>query len=154
MIQYYKGRFRIPGISFTIPDGFYINTAPDSVADNYLCLLAPNKEYSIHIQSLPLNTSISDELQALLINTQESDTPTPITVNSLYGYHVSYKAGREQYYELRLQYPIQAHEYGQLSLLIQCAEAIDLKQLLESKYVRSMITGIFPDPITQETDQL
>lgn len=148
MIQYRKGRFHIPGMSFIIPDGFFLDTTPDTVADNCLCLVSPNKEYDVFIQASPAKGSTFDDLSAILRNTGDhTQVPDPVTINSIHGHHVKYKAGNEQYYELRLRNPFNDQEYAQLTLLFSCSEKND-KPRQDTFAVNSIVEGIQLEPIT------
>ena len=84
MIQYKDGRLHIPGISFPIPERFYFNTEVDSVSDNYLHFLSPDKSYSLSFQT---TTSVcgnpKKDLEIMIRDTggHPRQEPTPIIVN-------------------------------------------------------------------------
>ena len=109
MIQYKDGRLHIPGISFPIPERFYFNTEVDSVSDNYLHFLSPDKSYSLSFQT---TTSVcgnpKKDLEIMIRDTggHPRQEPTPIIVNGLKCCHAIYRGGDELFYELRIQNPI------------------------------------------------
>ena len=149
MIQYRNGRFHIPGMSFIVPDGFYLNTTPDTVSDNCLCLISPNKEYSVFIQAASSKGSTFEELRAILINAGEHTlVPESITINGIHGHHVKYTAGNERYYELRFRNPFNHQEYAQLTILISCPETCNDFPTKETHAIDSLIAGIRLEPIT------
>ena len=148
MIQYKDGRLHIPGISFPIPERFYFNTEVDSVSDNYLHFLSPDKSYSLSFQtttSVCGNTKKDLEIMIRDTGGHPRQEPTPIIVNGLKCCHAIYRGGDELFYELRIQNPIRQDDNEQLILLIMCDNHTDIRRILASDEVKAVVYDIRPE---------
>lgn len=148
MIQYKHGRLYIPGISFSIPEGFYFCTDVDSVADNNLHFLSPDKSYMLNYQAA--SSLCGDPQKDLNLMIQDAGShpiqkPTPVIVNGLKGCCAIYGGGDELYYELRIQNPDDHGDYEQLILLIMCNEQSDIMSIIESDVFKKAVSDIRPD---------
>lgn len=148
MIQYKNGRLHIPGISFSIPEGFYFYTEVDSVSDNNLHFLSPDQSYSLNYQATSsVCGSPQKDLELMIRDTgsHPRQNPTPIIVNGLKGCYAIYGGGDELYYELRIQNPDDRDEYEQLIILIMCNEHTDIMSIIESDVFKAVVNDIRPE---------
>ncbi len=105
MLQFVDGRFHAHGVSFTMPDGFYLH---DEMFHPFaLCCLSPNQRVYITVEIAPDGREVLSALQALF-EEDPSLHPTsvvqPITVNETRGYDVLYDCDNISYYQARLRF--------------------------------------------------
>ena len=102
MLQYINHRFYCRGISFQIPDGYFLDSTPGEESDNTIRLYAPDESFAVELRV----EEDCDGSQAELASVIHDLTPTvvypiaPITVNGLSGHHATYRNRRTQYYEV------------------------------------------------------
>lgn len=148
MIQYKNGRLHIPGISFSIPEGFYFFTEVDSVSDNFLHFMSPDQRYSLNFQATSSNGgSAKKDLDIMIQDTGSHpwQAPTPIIINGLKGCYAIYGGGDELYYELRIENPYCKGDYEQLILLIMCDELTDIMSIIETDEFKAVVNDIKPE---------
>lgn len=148
MIQYKNGRLHIPGISFSIPEGFYFYTEVDSVSDNNLHFLSPDQSYSLNYHATSsLCGSPQKDLELMIRDTgsHPRQNPTPIIINGLIGCYAIYSGGDELYYELRIQNPDNHDDYEQLIILIMCNEHTDIMSIIDSEVFKAVVNEIRPE---------
>jgi len=105
MICFQNGRFCTHGVSFTIPDGFYLETEPDFVFEFGLGAWTPDKSCYVewNIEENCLGTE--KELDSIF---QESSQVVPlseihlVSVNGLSGHQVIYRKQQKFFLEVRL----------------------------------------------------
>lgn len=102
MLLYHNHRFHCNGISFEIPDGFYLETAPGTETEDKICLYSPDQEYDLGIGVERDCASSADELAICMRESRVIEPITPVVVNGISGHHAVYGYRRDQYYELRL----------------------------------------------------
>lgn len=100
MLQYAKHRFHFRGVSFRIPDDFFLDSVPDVKSGNRVLLVAPDRNYSVEIRieedtdgsEFELQTEIEDLAPKMV------HSIAPIAINGLSGFHATYRNRRSQGY--------------------------------------------------------
>ncbi|NBK80631.1 hypothetical protein D5272_19385 [bacterium D16-76] len=127
MLQFVDGRFHAHGVSFTLPNGFYLH---DEIFHPFsLCCLSPNQRIYMTVEVAPDGMEILSGLQSLFEKNPSlhpASIVQPITVNETRGYDVLYDGGDTSYYQARLRFA-----RGQVvTCIAQCEQSskIDLKK--------------------------
>lgn len=127
MLQFVDGRFHAHGVSFTLPNGFYLH---DEIFHPFsLCCLSPNQRIYMTVEVAPDGMEILSSLQSLFEKNPSlhpASIVQPITVNETRGYDVLYDGGDTSYYQARLRFA-----RGQVvTCIAQCEQSskIDLKK--------------------------
>ncbi|MBQ4624317.1 MAG: hypothetical protein IJB51_07240 [Clostridia bacterium] len=101
MLHYVNHRLIGGGVSFQIPDGYFIDLVPGIEFDNGVRLLSPDESFSVELRveedcegAVKELTSVLNDLEPVEICSVE-----PITMNGLSGYHATYRCLRYQFYE-------------------------------------------------------
>lgn len=148
VIQYKSGRLYIPGISFPVPEGFYLYTDVDSVADNYLQFISPDYQYRLSFQAVDsLSSDVQKDLELIIRETggQVFTAPSPLSTNNLKGYYAIYGHEGEVYYELRIKSPCEKDGYKQLILLMMCDGYKTIQSIINTPAFKTIINGIRPE---------
>ena len=101
MLQYINHRFHFEGISFQIPDNYFLDSTPGEESENTIHLCAPDESYGVEIWV----EEDCDGSEAELASVISDLTPTvvypiaPLVINGLCGHHATYRNRRTQYYE-------------------------------------------------------
>ena len=101
MLQYIKHRFHFEGISFQIPDGFYLDSTFGEESDNTIHLYSSDESFALELRV----QEDCDGSEAELASVISDLTPTvvypiaPLVINGLCGHHATYRNRRTQYYE-------------------------------------------------------
>ena len=101
MLQYINHRFHFEGISFQIPDNYFLDSTPGEESENTIHLCAPDESYGVEIRV----EEDCDGSEAELASVISDLTPTvvypiaPLVINGLCGHHATYRNRRTQYYE-------------------------------------------------------
>lgn len=105
MLRYCNHRFTCEGVSFRIPDGYYLETELAMVADNYLHLLAPDSSYIVEIRVNKECSSPSDELTSVMEDMRATVLRSidALEIGGLTGCHATYRMTKSQYYEMWLE---------------------------------------------------
>jgi hypothetical protein len=105
MIRFQNGRFYTHGISFTIPNGFQLETEPDFVYEYGLGAWTPDKscyvEWNVEEGCLGTEKELSDLFQEPSEIRLLSDIQ-PVSINGLPGYQAAYKKNQQYFFEVRL----------------------------------------------------
>ena len=102
MLCYKNHRFHVNGASFQIPDGYFLDTEPEDIAQDCVSLWGPEKDFSVSVRVDTNSRGAENEL-AFILNGMEPTIlrpAAPITHNGLSGYHASYRNDRIQYHEI------------------------------------------------------
>lgn len=102
MLQYVNHRFHSKGVSFQIPDGYFLNSEPGEEKDDMLYLYAPDKSFHVMMQIEEDCDGSADELETVLDDMAATVVYpiSPVAVNGLSGHHTTYRTKRTQYYEV------------------------------------------------------
>ena len=139
MIEFRNGRFHAKGVSFAIPEGFFINTTAHFSYEYGLEFCHPELKYSItiHLDETKLNAYREIELGFEDYNIKSCEKNIlPITVNGLDGYQCLRKDVFGSEYEVRLN----IHENLQLSFLMRSRG--NLEQFINSSEVQWTLSQI------------
>ena len=101
MFQYKNHRFHFGGVSFQIPDGYFLDSGRTDESDILLRLHAPDQSHTIEIRIEKDIDGILTEMQNMLYDFG-ADTvypPAPLQMNDLTGCHATYQNRRSQSYE-------------------------------------------------------
>ena len=104
MLLYKNHRFYFEGVSFAIPDGYYLDTNYGDGAENSLDFWTKDMSLRIRIAIeletkgplVELNSVIRDLEDCVVL-----EGPDAILQNGLAGYRATYDTGRRQYCEMR-----------------------------------------------------
>ena len=105
MLQYKKGRFHCKGVSFEIPENFFLDTYCDITYENGLELISPNEKMVVEYNICDFDGSTEEELQKLLRGDSfvVIEPITPVLINGLVGHQCSYRTSSENYFEVHLK---------------------------------------------------
>jgi len=105
MLQYKKGRLYCQGVSFEIPENFYLETNGEMMFENGMVFISPDEKIWVEFAIFKSDMSSEEGLQSL-INESDSfvviDTVTPVTINGLSGHYCYYKTTRENFLTVQL----------------------------------------------------
>ena len=103
MLQYKNHRFHCSGISFEIPDGYFLDTDCDSY-DNSIWLYPANRSIHILIEVHDSCDGARIELERICKDKYVGsvDSFAPVTTNGLEGFMANYRYVREPNYEVWL----------------------------------------------------
>ena len=119
MLQYKNHRFYYEGVSFALPDGYYLDTNYGDGAEDALDFWT--KDMSLHIRIAiehetkgPLKelNSVIQELEECVV----MEGPEANILNGLAGYRAIYDTGRRQYCEMR--YAVSGADDNQTELML------------------------------------
>lgn len=101
MFQYKNHRFHFGGVSFQIPDGYFLNSEPGGVTDNFIQLYSPDHSLTVDIRVERDIDGVQAELQRMLDEFESiiAHPIAPLQINGLNGCHVTYLNRRSQTYE-------------------------------------------------------
>lgn len=101
VLRYVNHRFIGRGVSFQIPDGYFIDLVPGIEIDNGVRLLSPDESFSVELRVEEDCEGAVKELSSVLNDLEpvEICSVGPIAINELSGYHATYRCLRHQYYE-------------------------------------------------------
>ena len=107
MIKFLGGRFHMPGASFVIPDGYYIDSVPESAEEFALYFLPPDQSFNavIGYEDDGEAEGALNEWMAKMDETEIIRAIAPMANDSLNGWDVLYSSGEDAYYEARFQLP-------------------------------------------------
>lgn len=105
MLQYKKGRFHCEGVSFEIPENFYLDTDCDISYENGLEFITPDEKMVIEYDITDYDGSTEKELQKLFRNGSYIviEPITPVLINGLKGHKCCYRTSKESFYEVHLE---------------------------------------------------
>lgn len=104
MLLHKNHRFYYEGVSFAIPDGYYLDTNYGDGAANALDFWTKDKSLRIRIAIEQETKGSLEELNSVIQDLEDCivlEEPKAILMNGLTGYRAVYDSGRRQYYEIR-----------------------------------------------------
>ncbi len=143
MLKFENGKFHALGVSFTLPDGFYLETVPDFCYIRGFGAWTPDRKNYVEWQIEDGCGETEQELKDLfypgtgMILLGEIK---PISVNGLRGHMAIYKTRDEEIMEMRLM----IEKDKQIILLVRNKECI-INEALRSEEIRMVVNGIKPD---------
>ena len=105
MLRFQNGRFYTHGVSFTMPDGFLMETEPEYVHQYGISAWSPDESCYVEWDVEEDCTGTESELQALFVEIspiQQLSEIQPVTVNGLSGHQVIYQSAGIYFLEVRL----------------------------------------------------
>lgn len=143
MLQWKDGRFHALGISFAIPDGFFLESEQETTHENGLSAWTPDMRCRVDWRIDEYDVSPYDGLNRLFspnsgLNPQGGIER--ISVNGLSGFSALYETETAQFLEARLE----AGEGGQLIVIIQDHKK-DIVSLIRSKEIQAVLSGLQAD---------
>lgn len=104
MLCYKYHRFHFGKVSFQIPEGYFIDTAPELISDNYLHLYAPDLSFFLDVHVYTESKKSTTELSSVLRDMKHTiiQPISIISINGLTGVHAAYRTEGTQYYEVWL----------------------------------------------------
>ena len=146
MLQYIGHRLSCDGVSFAIPDGFYLDGETDEGVESGLSLLSPDHTYRLDIGIEHFVHSAPKELANVLGETgfQVLVDIQSVTVNGLLGYYAAYSSKLRQYYEVR--FDLREDPNGTVSLVILISTD---QSLIPVQKPMSVVHSIDPRPVLQ-----
>lgn len=104
MLLHKKHRFYYEGVSFTIPDGYYLDTNYGDGATDALDFWTKDKSLRIRIAIEQETYGPLTELNFAIRELEDCivlEKPEAVLINGLTGYRAVYDSGRRQYCEIR-----------------------------------------------------
>lgn len=101
MLQYKNHRFHHELISFQIPEGFFLDSRPELLANNSIRLYATDESFSLELR-VEMDCDSAEQELASVIHDMEPTViynVAPLTVNGLRGHYATFRCQRTQYYE-------------------------------------------------------
>ena len=137
MLIYKQGRFWDEGVSFCIPDGFFLETDPDVNYERGIGAWNPTQTclYMWVISDDEVGTR--EGLEKASCDFKRLSEITPITLNGLSGHWVAYNTRFEEYYEVRFALP----GGKQLALILE-KEGGKIKTDMDSQEFKDALSGI------------
>ena len=112
MIQYKKGRFHYSGVSFVIPENYYIEPVTETISENTIELHSPDGNFILSFSIEETEESTIDTLYMLFDGKwgfSPLQTIKPLQIHGLVGHCAIYRGGKDQYYEARFSLPENKH---------------------------------------------
>ncbi len=157
MFQYMKGKFWfpcadvMPALSFTVPEGCYLEDPPEASAEPLLCLRTPDRRWRIVLGAeRKCAADTESELREIMRQCQtdyESD-PLPIRAGTLNGSCAIYGEKQEWLYEVRLDvsaYRLTDRDGVPLERVMMILHADSFSSLrlgIENEIIRTILDGI------------
>lgn len=145
MLLYKDGRFNAAGASFAIPNGFYVDTAPDFECHDGFVIEDPKHSYSIEIKL----TTYDEASDVFLTKLMDDSSFTclrdvqPVSTNGLSGHDVFYQTKKEQYYESQFDLSETSEGIIKLSVLVQTrSSGLGIRDVMESSEMESFLLNI------------
>lgn len=142
MLMYKQGRLWTEGVSFCIPDGFFLETDPDV---NYeMGIGAWNTTQSCLYMWVISDDEVGtrERLEEASCNFKLLSEITPITLNGLSGHWATYRTRCEEYYEVRFALPGKS----QLALTVE-KKGDNIKAVMDSQEFKIALEGIRAEQI-------
>ena len=143
MLQYKDGRFSAQGVSFSIPNGFFLETEPEFCYEYGFGAWTPDKQYYMEWQIETGCTGTENELRQLFETGSETKPLSeiqPVTVNGLAGHYTAYQNKNGQFFELRLS----AHGGTEIALTVKSAGG-DILAAMHTPSIKAAMDGIRPE---------
>lgn len=144
MIYFKNGRLNKNGMSFAVPDGFYLDTNAEEAREDGVRLMSFDEVYTVELLWEETEMEAWEELNDIL-DDGEFQVVFPIatvTVNGLKGAHATYHSGGYGYYELRLDIKTDENESYNFVVLICTDKKGLIDQICQRREVQELINSI------------
>lgn len=105
MVRFQNGRFYTHGVSFAIPEGYFLETEPEFVHEYGLGAWTPDKtcfvEWDVEENCLGTKRELSDLFQESSGVRKMSEIQS-VSINGLLGHQADYQREQKYFFELRL----------------------------------------------------
>jgi len=125
MLLYKNHRFYCHGISFAIPEGFYLDTNYDDIHQDTLNLWSEDKSLYICVGVHEGTRGARQELSFILHGLEDiliTDPMKPVSLGGLSGYAGAYLSEPKHYWEAHLHISGEGNDQVELLLLIRSKE--------------------------------
>lgn len=141
MLQFKEGRFHYSGVSFYIPDGFFLDTGYDFHFEG-LPVISPDGKVFVEIGFDKSRKDPKSDLEHYFDPGSDSDLEVrsslePIDVNGLQGFRASYVSLENAFVEYRLCLP-----QGGLMWLTIKQKGVTVRELLRSEHLTAVLDGV------------
>ena len=146
MLLYQHGRFCIEGVSFAIPDGFYLDCDPEELHVDGLSLYPSDRSCRIDILLEYDSEAPEEALEALFAPDSGMHLRgeiRPVSCNGLTGCEAWYDARREHYYETRFAVSAGKRQHN-LCLIVTSSEG-PLDELLKRPDIAALRSSLRKD---------
>lgn len=148
MIRISKDKLYAGGVCFRLPDGFFINTNPESINDDKLDFYSSDEKYQLVLSAERSTEPIDEDLVSYITDNNFTvvEPVQNITVNNMNGYYVVYHSEREACYEIFLETPTSSDGLNVFSVRFTAAASNFkvISQLVNSEIVNSILDSIYP----------
>ena len=146
MLLYENGRFHFGGISFAIPNGFFLETDPEMSLKDGIEVYGPDKSFSVELSLYAEEKCTKSFLRDVV---KEMECPvierlSYVELNGLHGHHVTYGGEeRTSYYEARFNLPGDYEDYTQFSILTTTkGDNVKIQDVKQRKDYQELIQSI------------
>ena len=142
MLQYESHRFFYEGVSFAIPDGYYLDTNYGDGAEDSLDFWTKDMSLRIRIAIEKETKGPLQELNSVIQELEDCvllEGPEANLLNGLTGYRATYDTGRRQYCEMRYAVSGGGSDQTELMLLF-----VGDPKLPTEKVVMDLVSTIDP----------
>lgn len=153
MLQYKEGRFHFAGVSFAIPDGFFLDTGYNFQFEGF-AIVSPDEKVAVEIGFDEGRKDPKADLEHYFEPGSESDldirkTIEPTEVNGLKGYLGTYISLDAAFIEYRLTLP-----RGGLLWLTVKQEGATVEELRQSQHLAAVLEGITASRTNSNSERL
>ena len=135
MLQYKNHRFYYEGVSFALPDGYYLDTNYGDGAEDALDFWTKDMSLRIRIAIEHETKGPLQELNSVIRDMEDCvvlEGPEANLLNGLAGYRATYDSGRRQYCEMRYVVSGTGENQTELMLLFAGDPKLPKKEVLMS----------------------
>ena len=135
MLQYKNHRFYYEGVSFALPDGYYLDTNYGDGAEDALDFWTKDMSLRLRIAVEHETKGPVQELNSVIRDLEDCvvlEGPEANLLNGLAGYRATYDSGRRQYCEMRYVVSGTGENQTELMLLFAGDPKLPKKEVLMS----------------------
>ena len=144
MLQYKNGRFYAPGVSFALPEGFYLETMPEVCSEYGLAAWTPDKKYYLEWDLEEGCMGTERELTEMTSPDWGARRHSPVTAvqaGALSGHRALYENKNGTFLEVRLALA------AERELVVRFVKkAADLREPDVEPYLETVLAGVRPEP--------
>lgn len=140
MLLYKEGKFNALGVSFTLPNGFWLETEPENAVQYGLTAYTPDKQFQVVWEIEEGCHGTVAELQELFgpeTGIKALSEITPVSIGGISGHRVMYRT----YCDERLEYRFAVGEGVELSVCVY-AKAGNIADAKSKALVDEIMSGI------------
>lgn len=138
MLLYKNNRFHIGGVSFIIPDGFYVRTDPPVEYENGFYLVAPDSSYQLSVNACNTPSPALKELRSFFREKEIS----PFQWNNLTGYVGKTRYKTEEFAETQFDLASNPDGCTRFKIEIVTSTRVGLKRVMASESCRTFMQNL------------